>query len=118
MPENTISVTRPGEFGNPFKIGRYFMIGDPDGNRHGIFRMTYCQSLEAPEIALRKGFTLIKSAAHAVEWYRRYRSIVPLRPEEVAQLRGKNLACFCPLFDKDGNRVPCHADVLLELANK
>jgi hypothetical protein len=28
------------------------------------------------------------------------------------ELRGKNLACWCPL-DK-----PCHADVLLELANK
>ena len=27
-------------------------------------------------------------------------------------LQGKNLACWCPL-DK-----PCHADVLLELANK
>ena len=33
------------------------------------------------------------------------------------ELRGKNLACWCPLIDKDGNRVPCHADVLLELAN-
>ena len=29
-----------------------------------------------------------------------------------AELRGKDLACWCPL---DG---PCHADVLLELANK
>lgn len=28
-----------------------------------------------------------------------------------AELRGKNLACWCPL-DK-----PCHADVLLEIAN-
>ena len=28
-----------------------------------------------------------------------------------AELRGKNLACFCPL-DR-----PCHADILLELAN-
>lgn len=27
------------------------------------------------------------------------------------QLRGKNLACWCPLDQ------PCHADVLLELAN-
>lgn len=27
------------------------------------------------------------------------------------ELRGKNLACFCPLDQ------PCHADVLLELAN-
>jgi hypothetical protein len=31
--------------------------------------------------------------------------------EEVAQLRGKNLACWC----KQG--TPCHADVLLGLAN-
>lgn len=29
----------------------------------------------------------------------------------IAELRGKNLACWCPL-DK-----PCHADVLLEMAN-
>lgn len=28
------------------------------------------------------------------------------------ELRGKNLACWCPLD------VPCHADVLLEIANK
>lgn len=29
-----------------------------------------------------------------------------------AELRGKNLACWCPLDQ------PCHADVLLELANR
>jgi hypothetical protein len=28
------------------------------------------------------------------------------------ELRGKNLACFCPLDQ------PCHADVLLEIANR
>ena len=28
-----------------------------------------------------------------------------------AELRGKNLACFCPLDQ------PCHADVLLRMAN-
>ena len=33
------------------------------------------------------------------------------------ELRGKDLACWCPLVDKDGNHVPCHADVLLEIAN-
>lgn len=32
--------------------------------------------------------------------------------EALAELRGKNLACYCPLD------VPCHADVLLELANR
>jgi len=30
----------------------------------------------------------------------------------VAELRGKNLACWCKLD------APCHADVLLELANE
>lgn len=30
---------------------------------------------------------------------------------EIEQLRGKDLACWCPLDQ------PCHADVLLELAN-
>ena len=29
-----------------------------------------------------------------------------------AELRGKNLACWCPLDQ------PCHADVLLEIANQ
>ncbi len=32
--------------------------------------------------------------------------------DRLSELRGKNLACWCSL-DK-----PCHADVLLELANK
>ena len=31
---------------------------------------------------------------------------------DIAELRGKNLACFCPLSEA------CHADVLLELSNK
>ncbi len=31
---------------------------------------------------------------------------------DFVELRGKNLACWCPL---DG---PCHADVLLDLANR
>lgn len=33
-------------------------------------------------------------------------------------LRGKDLACWCRLEDADGVRIPCHADVLLELANE
>jgi len=32
-------------------------------------------------------------------------------------LQGKDLACWCPLVDKNGKIVPCHADVLLEIAN-
>ena len=33
------------------------------------------------------------------------------RAEAMTELRGKDLACWCPLDQ------PCHADVLLEIAN-
>lgn len=53
--------------------------------------------------------------AHLVDLYREHLA----RPAQAdlcaairTTLRGKNLACWCPL---DGQ--PCHADVLLEIAN-
>lgn len=39
-------------------------------------------------------------------WLKKYPAMIDL-----SKLRGKNLACWCPLDQ------PCHADVLLELAN-
>ena len=51
-----------------------------------------------------------KARAESVEAYKR--NIGLLTNAVVQELRGKNLACWCPL-DK-----PCHADVLLELANR
>jgi hypothetical protein len=36
----------------------------------------------------------------------------------LGSLRGHDLACWCPLVDAQGRPVPCHADVLLELANR
>lgn len=86
MPENTVSVTRPGKWGNPFKVGD--TIRDPITGE--IKR--YLQTLE-----------------DVLAWYRNY---LRYRQIDLSELKGKNLACFCPL-DK-----PCHADVLLELANK
>lgn len=37
--------------------------------------------------------------------------ILLIDPKRLDELRGKDLACFC----KEGS--PCHADILLELAN-
>ena len=49
------------------------------------------------------------------EAVRRYRAMIAgdaaLRAAARESLRGRNLACWCPL------EGPCHADVLLELAN-
>lgn len=56
----------------------------------------------------------VTTAAAAVELYRDYLRRAPSQGEVtqgLERLRGKNLACWCPLDQ------PCHADVLLELAN-
>jgi len=51
--------------------------------------------------------------AVAVELYRVHLATNPeLQAAARAELRGHDLACWCPV---DGE--PCHADVLLELAN-
>jgi len=50
------------------------------------------------------------------EVLRKYRAWIMQKlteqPDFLAPLRGKNLACFCKMHQ------PCHADILLELANR
>lgn len=48
----------------------------------------------------------------ALKMYRDYlsRNTIPQRAK--SKLKGKNLSCWCPLDQ------PCHADVLLEIANQ
>lgn len=48
----------------------------------------------------------------AVEWFREYaREMLKIEPSWLEPLRGKDLVCWCA-------PLPCHADVLLELANR
>lgn len=51
---------------------------------------------------------------HCVELFEEYVRAMIARGyrADYEPLRGKNLACFCPLD------APCHADVLLRIANK
>ena len=87
MPPNTRKVDRTTRFGNPFRPGS---PGIPD-------RRTAVQLFER---AFRRG-ELTRDDPNS-----------PFRPEIIrAELRGKNLACWCPLDE------PCHADVLLAVAN-
>lgn len=61
---------------------------------------------------LKEGRVLVASRAEAV---RRYEADLFADPERVAEARrllaGRDLACYCPF---DG---PCHADVILRVAN-
>jgi hypothetical protein len=47
----------------------------------------------------------------AVDWYRAYINYNKALASQLCELKGKDLVCWC-------TPLPCHADVLLELANK
>ena len=97
MPPNTVSVTRPGVFGNPFAadLTRSAEIGVGDA-AHAVhlFRL------------LMAGDKIMLARHHP--WAAQKRNAILSRLQD---LRGKNLACWC----RPG--AACHADVLLELAN-
>lgn len=107
MPENTISVTRPGRFGNPFQVGFWAKIG------LGVGRdmMEYLMCKES-KYANHPEYDFIATPEKAVAMYREYLKRYPLNERQVNELKGKNLACWCKIGE------PCHADVLLEIANK
>jgi hypothetical protein len=89
-PDGAVSVTRPGKWGNPFIPG-------------------FDNPLIPGRVVEDKRHAYLLFAAHA-----------PLNEKLVeaakSELRGKNLMCFCPVVF-DGEYHPCHADVLLALAN-
>lgn len=94
MPEGAVYVGRPSRWGNPFPVG----IVTRSLANGGVAQVGYT----APE---------------AVRLFRLYAEQKPgswLEP-----LRGRDLACWCPLVAPNPwQRVACHADVLLELANR
>ncbi|MDW9888898.1 DUF4326 domain-containing protein [Sinorhizobium meliloti] len=87
-----VHVGRPGPWGNPFIVGK-------DGDA------AYCVDLYK---ALLAGFLRVGADPDIAALERPRRFVA----ENVAELRGKNLACWC----KPG--APCHADVLIEVANR
>ena len=98
MPANTVYVGRGSIWANPFRVGA------PRGDWLPPLR-----------------------AAQAVRLYERWLTGAAAQPPHgvaravilanLHQLRGKDLACWCPLVDMHANPVPCHAEVLLRLAN-
>lgn len=97
MPPDTVYVGRPGPFANPYRIGEELesvpFVDDDYPTRH------------------------FRTRREAVDCFRELLTgscfdQTILREKWIEPLRGKNLACWCALDQ------PCHADVLLEIANK
>lgn len=98
-PENTVRVSRPGKFGNPFTV-----IGCAEAGFQGTPTELAQRCVSAFEVWLGPHW---RNNWDGAESKRRREYIL----SNIGKLRGKNLACWC----KPG--APCHADVLLELAN-
>lgn len=93
-PEGCIVVSRPSRWGNPYKIGE--LAFDP--------------TVKGPHV------DQPLTRQEAVDWFRATHShqnpvAAEYRNEIRRALGGHDLACWCPLDQ------PCHADVLLEIAN-
>jgi hypothetical protein len=101
MPPGVVYVGRPGFWGNPYGADA-LSLALYRNTVQGIWNPTLLDGL--PETTRQEVYQ-----SH-IEW--RVRSKHILRPEIQSLLRGKDLACWC----REG--APCHADILLELANQ
>lgn len=114
MPPNTVYVGRPTVFGNPWAVTDHGMtlIHTSDGRGKVNLPKTAIMTTTT-EDAVKRFRAWLSGAIY--NW--NYVAMLPVEAwrtsliEQLPNLHGKNLACWCPL-DK-----PCHADVLLELAN-
>lgn len=94
MPRNAVYVGRPTVFGNPF-------AGDPQKAA-----AAYRRYLTQGTVIIEVGPELDLYLARYPHWMDREDALSAL-----PSLRGCDLACWCPLDQ------PCHADILIELAN-
>lgn len=104
MPPNTVKVDRSSGFGNPFPIAKC------KSTTMGVTRDTWCVGTWSGP-AMWFVDTKDEAAQLAVKAYRAWRPLHVSTERIQHALRGKNLACWC------AHNAPCHADVLLELAN-
>lgn len=112
MPENTVSVVRPGLWGNPFYVSRW----RDAATCVALFRESV-RGCWDPNVGRHLPDAWCGYAEHN-GWLALWRHRMNGFPIEfISELRGKNLACWCAVTDRHGNAVPCHADVLLSLAN-
>lgn len=94
-PEGAVVVSRPSRWGNPFKVGGVYRFETLNGAFAGV----------------------VTSKEHAArlfgEWFRFSDSHNVRASRDMArdELAGRDLCCWCPAGQ------PCHADVLLEIAN-
>lgn len=102
MPRNAVYVGRPTIFGNPVVVNERCTAKNAARQYRKMLRVS--QPALAKMIVHEDHSPAVLAGIGMILWREKLRASLP-------KLRGKNLACWCPLDQ------PCHADVLLELAN-
>lgn len=117
LPVNARLVSRPSRWGNPFRVNDGSVIGRPWFTLKERRIDAGVSSYWFDEVLYSSHSSHADAIVHAVELFRMHCSVLRRdRPEDylawLAPIRCRDLACWCSI-DK-----PCHADVLLELANQ
>lgn len=113
MPENTVYVGRPSKWGNPFRIYHDHHLIGPGWT---VARATW---RHIPSAECVNAYVSSSELMGPIVTVRIFRDLMELRARDerghlydwLRPLTGHDLACWCPLDQ------PCHADVLLEIAN-
>jgi hypothetical protein len=135
MPEGAVYVGRPGRWGNPFPyrqdwglvrtfpdnpgVIEYESRISADGASHNmhmpggeIIRCNVRYATRAELVELYRRTLLNPDRGMLMGYPSRHGHYAKVTVEEIrAELAGKDLACWCSLDQ------PCHADVLLDIAN-
>lgn len=124
MPINTVMVGRPSKFGNPFRdIQDIVYLYSERRYRQRLDPWIY-YGMKTDDVNCITLFEIgCKDPAKIRTLVGDYDGLLLMRyferlQKSLSELRGKNLACWCPLTNKKGEPVMCHADVLLKLANE
>jgi hypothetical protein len=123
MPEGAVYVGRPTIFGNPFRAYKCECCGYWDvRDDNGVTYLIQHEYTRRPEVRAdqRSWTTRAEATCEALRlycdemtyWFGGRMEWDPGFAACVHRLRGRDLACWCPLDQ------PCHADVLLEIANR
>jgi Domain of unknown function (DUF4326) len=110
MPPNTVSVARPGRWGNPFFVA---IVGRE--RAVSMFRELMRGFFSGPALADLSDEQFATVYAAKTKFEKRIGALY-LRSSARYELAGKNLACWCPL-PAEGEQDLCHAAVLLDVAN-
>lgn len=111
MPEGAVYVGRPTIWGNAARVGDCGECwwGQHEGEHHP---MTAQDAVDEYRIGMEATVEAEASIGTMTAEELRMTGVSGVQVDLFADIRGRDLVCWCPLDQ------PCHADVLLELANR